>query len=83
MNAIAQWSATATGVVAAIMVALNAGAKITGYGFVIFLFSSIAWTVFGVIEKDWGIVVQNAVLTLINIFGIYRYLLADRPPNPA
>ncbi|MGE0408618.1 MAG: hypothetical protein AB7P23_05060 [Amphiplicatus sp.] len=74
-----QWIATATGVVAAVLVALHAGARITGVGFLIFLVSSLAWTGFGFAEAQYGLVVQNIVLTAINIFGAYRYLIAKKP----
>ncbi|MEE2690020.1 MAG: hypothetical protein VX640_00640 [Pseudomonadota bacterium] len=74
-----QWTATATGVVAAILVAVHAGARVTGIGFLIFIVSSVSWVAFGAIEDQHGLVVQNVVLTAINIFGVYRYLIVGKP----
>ncbi|WP_416877821.1 hypothetical protein [Litorimonas sp.] len=75
MEDIIQWFATITGIVAAIMVALNLSAKISGYGFIIFTGSSIAWVTFGVLAGESPLAIQNVVLTVINIVGIYRWLI--------
>jgi hypothetical protein len=44
------WFATAATIIAALVTASNLGARITGYGFVIFLFGSIAWLVTGILS---------------------------------
>jgi len=44
---IIQWSATLSGVIAAIMVAFNLSAKMAGWGIVVFIFSAILWIAFG------------------------------------
>ena len=75
MEDIIQWFATITGIVAAIMVALNLSAKISGYGFIIFTGSSIAWVTFGILSGESPLAIQNVVLTVINIVGIYRWLI--------
>lgn len=77
MQDIIQWAAAATGVVAAILVASKSGHRITGIGFVIFCVSSAAWTTVGVLEEQHGLIVQNVVLTAVNILGVYRYLIHD------
>ncbi|HRX40319.1 MAG: hypothetical protein R3C54_08775 [Parvularculaceae bacterium] len=78
-----QWAATSTGIVAAIMVASNVNARIAGFGFVIFTASSLMWVSFGAIENDHGLLVQNAVLTVINIIGAWRYLFRKASPAAA
>lgn len=78
MNLILEWTATVSGIVAAVMIALNLGARITGWGFIIFLICSVSWVWFGAIEGDYGLAVQNVVLTLVNLLGVYRYLIAKR-----
>lgn len=75
-----RWLATGTGIAAAILVSLNAGPKLTGIGFIIFTVCSVSWTVVGFSAGETGLGIQNVVLTLINLFGIYRYLIA-RPPE--
>lgn len=69
-----KWAATASGIVAAFMVSLDSGRRVTGWGFVIFVGSAIAWIVGGVLSKDWALGTQNLVLLGIDLFGVYRYL---------
>ncbi len=74
-----QWFATITGITAAIIVSLNSGRKLTGYGFIVFTASSLAWVWFDWQAEETPLAVQNVVLTIINIIGIYRWLiLQDR-----
>ena len=68
------WIATVATVVAASLTASNLGARITGYGFVIFTFGSIAWLSLGAMTGQPALVWTNAVLTLLNLFGIWRWL---------
>ncbi|MEH6757828.1 MAG: hypothetical protein V7676_09965 [Parasphingorhabdus sp.] len=72
---ILRWTASISGMVAAVLVALNASAKITGFGFVIFTGSSIVWIVAALLDGNNPLATQNLVLLGINIFGVYRYLL--------
>ncbi len=76
-----KWAATATGVVAAFMVSLDSGRRVTGWGFVIFVVSSIAWITASVMAGDGALGTQNAVLFGINIFGVYRYLIRKVEPG--
>ena len=68
------WFATGATIIAALVTASNLGARITGYGFVIFLFGSIAWLATGAMTGQPALLWTNAVLTLLNIFGIWRWL---------
>ncbi len=72
---ILRWTASISGMIAAILVSLNAGARITGIGFIIFSGSSVVWIAASLIDGNNPLAVQNLVLFGINIFGIYRYLL--------
>ena len=72
----AAWSATATGILAAVLVSLNLGVRITGWAFVIFTISSVAWMATALIRGDnEALLIQNAVMFVINLIGIYRYLI--------
>ena len=71
---ILRWTASISGMIAAIMVALNAGARITGIGFIIFSGSSVVWIAASLLDGNNPLAVQNLVLLGINLFGIYRYL---------
>jgi hypothetical protein len=70
-----KWFATGTGITAAFMVALDSGRRVTGWGFVIFVVSAIAWIAGAAIVGDWALTTQNGVLLGINILGVYRYLI--------
>lgn len=66
--------ASVTTVVAAIMVALNWSPRLTVMGFGVFILASIAWLIDGWLENKASLVIQNAVLLLVNIAGVYRWL---------
>jgi membrane protein implicated in regulation of membrane protease activity len=68
------WIATAATIVAASMTAANLGARITGYGFAVFLVGSLSWLATGLLTGQPALTWTNAVLTLLNIFGIWRWL---------
>ena len=70
------WSATGTGILAAVLVSLNLGVRVTGWAFVIFTVSSVAWMGTALIREDaMALFTQNAVMFVINLIGIYRYLI--------
>ncbi|RYG35279.1 MAG: hypothetical protein EON93_06795 [Burkholderiales bacterium] len=71
-----QWSATILGIIAAIMVAGKFSARITGWGFVIFAVSSIGWIAFGLIKQEPPLTLQNGVLLIVNMVGVWRHLIA-------
>ena len=80
--AVLQWYGAVAGAVAALIVSLNLGAQRTGYGFVIFVTSSIALVVWGFAANDgFAIGAQNVVLLAINCVGVYRYLVAHEAPE--
>lgn len=79
MKDIAGYLAMATGIIAAIMVSTNMGRRVTGYGFAVFAFSSIVWVGFGFMKAEAPLIVQNAVLLVINLIGIYRWLIVKKP----
>tara|TARA_R100001244_G_scaffold6593_40_gene8510 strand:- start:14507 stop:14767 length:261 start_codon:yes stop_codon:yes gene_type:complete len=69
-----RWTASISGMIAALMVALNAGARITGWGFVLFCGSSIVWVAASLLDGNSPLAIQNVVLLGINLLGVYRYL---------
>lgn len=78
---ILKWAASGSGMVAAAMVSLDLGRRLTGWGFVIFVASSLCWIAGSVLTKDFALGTQNAVLFGINLLGVYRYLIRKRPPG--
>lgn len=43
-------------------------------GFSVFVAASIAWIIDGWLESKPSLIIQNAVLLGVNIFGIWRWL---------
>ncbi len=74
MDQYASWIATATTILAACLTASNLGSRITGYGFIVFTIGSIAWFSVGVLTGQQSLVFTNAVMTLLNLFGVWRWL---------
>jgi membrane protein implicated in regulation of membrane protease activity len=68
------WVATIATIIAASMTAANLGSRITGYGFAVFLIGSLAWLATGLLTGQPALVWTNAVLTLLNVFGVWRWL---------
>ena len=73
-----KWYAAASGTIAAFMVSLDSGRRVTGWGMVLFVTSSIAWISGAFLTKDEPLGAQNMVLLGINSFGVYRYLIRKR-----
>lgn len=77
-----QWYGAAAGAVAALIVSLNIGRRPTGWAFVIFVTSSIALIGWGFLNDEGkGIGTQNVILLVINLIGVYRYLIAREKPR--
>ena len=78
-----QYYGSAAGAIAALIVSLDLGRRATGWAFVIFVTSSIALVTWGFLSKEAeGIGVQNIILFVINVIGVYRYLIRKKPPQP-
>jgi hypothetical protein len=76
-----QWYGAGAGTLAALIVSLDLGRRMTGFGFVIFVTSSIALVLWGFLGKDAkGIGSQNIALLAINLVGVYRYLIRKQAP---
>jgi hypothetical protein len=66
--------AAVTTVIAASLVAANLNARVTVAGFIIFIVASIAWMVDGWLETKASLVIQNVILLVINVTGVWRWL---------
>ena len=79
-----QYYGAAAALLAAFLVSLNLGVKLTGWAFVIFVTSSIALIAWGFLNDEGeGIGWQNIGLLVINLVGVYRYLIAGKPKKEA
>jgi hypothetical protein len=68
------WVATVATIIGAFLTAANLGARVTGSGFAVFLVGSLSWLATGVMTGQPALTWTNAVLTLLNMFGIWRWL---------
>lgn len=74
MEGIAGLIAPSATMIAAMMTAANLGARITGWGFVVFVLGSLAWVVIAITTGQQNLLWTNGFLTLVNIVGVWRWL---------
>lgn len=70
-----KWFASGSGMIAALTVAMDLGRRPTGWAFVLFVASSVAWFAGAWLTDDWALATQNGVLFAINLLGVYRHLI--------
>ena len=75
MNGPLEWIAAIGTMVAAALVAADLGRKVTGSGFVLFCAVALMWVVSGLTSDAMPIAATNAVLLLIDAWGVWQYLL--------
>ena len=75
MDGVFGWYASLSGMLAAIVIASNLGRQVTGWGFVLFTTSSVAWIVAGLRDGEQALLWQNIVLFMTNLLGVYRWLV--------
>ena len=68
------WVATIATIIAASMTAANLGSRITGYGFCVFTIGAICWIAVGAMTHQPALLWTNIVLTVLDLFGIWRWL---------
>ena len=73
-----EWYAMISGVVAAIMIAGDFGRRVSGFGFILFCTMNVAWILFARIDDTGGLLWQNVVLFVVNLVGVWQYLLSPR-----
>ncbi len=78
MNGPLEWIAAIGTMLAAGMIALDLGRRATGWGFVLFCAVSVTWIVSGLTTGATPIAAMNAVLLLINGWGVWQYLLSPK-----
>lgn len=78
MNGPLEWIAALGTMVAAGLIAADLGRRATGWGFVLFCAVSVTWIVSGVTTGALPIAAMNAVLLVINAWGVWQYLLSPK-----
>ena len=74
MSDIIQWAATAATILAASITAANLGARVTGWGFAVFLVGSLLWIATALTNGQSALLWTNIVLSALNLFGMWRWL---------
>jgi len=64
-------SATTTGIIAALLMALNLNMYILAYS--LFITSSLLWAIYAYRQNNRQLLTMNVIFTLINIVGIIRF----------
>lgn len=75
MEELLRWVGMGAAVIAAVIVSARSSPKLTGIGFIVFLVSSCSWVIVGPIAGEPALLIQNGVLTIVNLVGIWRWLL--------
>jgi hypothetical protein len=75
MQEILRWAASLSTIGAGLVLAARVQPRTTGWAFVVLTAASIVWIVVGYLTSEYALMVQNAVVSLINVFGIYRWLI--------
>lgn len=74
LDEFAGWVAPIATMTAAMMTAANLGARITGWGFVVFTVGSVCWTFVGISSDQPNLIASNGFLIMVNLVGIWRWL---------
>lgn len=78
MNGTLEWIAAIGTMAAAALIAADMGRRATGWGFVLFCAVSVTWIVAGLTSDAMPIAAMNAILLLINAYGVWQYLLSRK-----
>lgn len=78
MNGPLEWIAAIGTMIAAGLIAADLGRRATGWGFVLFCAVAVTWIISGLTSDAIPIAAMNAVLLLINAWGVWQYLLSAK-----
>jgi len=68
-----KWVGTTTGVLGALILALNI--PLSGWGWTLFLVSSLTWTLAGAVMRDLSLVVLQFAFVVVDLIGVWRWLI--------
>lgn len=74
LDQMAGWVAPSATMAAAVMTASNLGARVTGWGFVVFTVASIAWCTVALATDQPNLLWANGFLVGVNLMGVWRWL---------
>ena len=71
---LAGWIAPAATMIAAMMTAANLGARLTGWGFVVFAVGAVAWIITAIAGGQQNLLIANSFLLVVDAVGVWRWL---------
>ena len=78
MNGPLEWIAAIGTMLAAALIAVDLGRKVTGWGFVLFCAVSVTWVISGLTSDALPIAAMNGILLMINAWGVWQFLLSPK-----
>jgi len=78
MNSPLEWIAAVLTIVAAGLVAANVGRVATGWAFILYTVAAAGWIASALMNGTMPLAIQNGILLLIDLVGIWQYLLNPR-----
>jgi hypothetical protein len=70
-----RWTASIITMGAGLVLAARVRPRLIGWAFVVLTAGSLIWIGIAYLTGEYALMAQNIVLTLINVFGIYRWLI--------
>jgi hypothetical protein len=70
-----RWIASLSTMGASLVLAARVRPTLMGWSFVVLTVGAVIWIVIGYLTEEYALLAQNAVLSLINVFGVYRWLI--------
>jgi hypothetical protein len=70
-----RWVASVITMGAGLVLAARLRPRLIGWAFVVLTVGSLIWIGISYLSSEYALMAQNIVLTLINLFGIYRWLI--------
>jgi hypothetical protein len=70
-----RWIASLGTMGAGLVLAARVRPELMGWAFVVLTIGAVIWIFIGYLTEEYALMAQNVVLSLINIFGVYRWLI--------
>lgn len=79
MEEVLRWAAAAFTIAPGIVIAARPRPAFVGWAFVGLTVGALLWILIGYLARDYAILAQNVAISIINSFGIYRWLVWHSP----
>ena len=70
-----RWIASLGTMGAGLVLAARVRPEFMGWAFVVLTLGAVIWIFIGYLTEEYALMAQNVVLSLINVFGVYRWLI--------